>query len=290
MTGDHGVIVKYTTKQADHFFAERPMRLSCLSSVLLIAGVVQAAASGADLPARPIEMLTLAQCAAKPVIVFENGSRETFDTWDKVIAAVRTDANIFAYNRPGYGKSAPTGQPRDGLTIVGELRATLRRQGLQPPYVLVGHSLGGLYMQLFARAYPGEVKGLVLVDALYPGTVKKTEDFPLYTRVAKRLFFNQAVNGEIDEIHRTGTQVMALPWTNQIAVERLINAPKGPGAMPVDFGAFHSGKQLRDSIEALYPNAHTTVVDSDHRMQVATPEPVVAGSCRQPIPRPARLA
>ncbi len=235
------------------------------------------AAQADDAPAqRKLEMLTLAQCPAKPVVVFENGARETFDTWDKVIAAIKPDAGIFAYNRPGYGNSEATEQPRDGFTIVNELRATLRRQGLQPPYILVGHSLGGLYMQLFARAYPRDVKGLVLVDSLYPGIVKKTEEFPLYSRVAKRLFLNQTLNREIDEIHRTGAQVLALPWSGQVAVERLINAPRGPGAIPVDFGAFNSGKKLTDTINGLYPNAHITVVDSDHRMQTATPEAVVA--------------
>jgi len=251
------------------------MRLSHLLGTFLIISTPHAAAAH-DVSAVPtLEVLTLTQCAAKPVIVFENGSRETFDTWGKVIAAVSPDASVFAYNRPGYGNSAATDQPRDGLTIVNALRSTLQRQGMQPPYILVGHSLGGLYVQLFARAYPREVTGMILVDAVYPGVVKRTEDFPLHTRIAKRLFFNRTVNHEIDEIHRTGMQVLALPWTNQIAVERLINAPKGPGAIPVDFGAFNTGKTVKDAIDALYPSARTTIVDSDHRMQVANPEAVI---------------
>ena len=57
------------------------------------------------------------------------------------------------------------------------------------PAVLVGHSMGGLYMQLFARRYPGELAGVVLVDAVYPGVIRKPEDFPLLTRGAKWLFF-----------------------------------------------------------------------------------------------------
>lgn len=55
--------------------------------------------------------------------------------------------------------------------VVDELRGVLRQKGLRPPHALMGHSLGGLYMQLFARAYPDEVKALVLVDALYPRSV-----------------------------------------------------------------------------------------------------------------------
>jgi pimeloyl-ACP methyl ester carboxylesterase len=58
---------------------------------------------------------------------------------------------------------------------------------LQPPFVLVGHSLGGLNMQLFARVYQREVKGMMLFDWIYPGAVKKAADFPWTTPVTKRI-------------------------------------------------------------------------------------------------------
>jgi pimeloyl-ACP methyl ester carboxylesterase len=249
----------------------------CLTSMSFVLLCTACAANpGDDVGSRTIESVTFAGCASRPAVVFENGARETFATWDKVIASIRKDATVFAYNRPGYGKSSVTDSPRDGRTVVDELRATLRRQGLQPPYILVGHSLGGLYMQLFARAYPGEVQGLVLVDSIWPGAVKKPEDFPLYTRIAKRVFFSRTVNGEIDHIHDTGSQVVALPWTTRIPVERLINVPKSRGAIGVDFGVFNSGPRLMAMIDGLYPDAHTLVVDSDHRIQVATPDAVVA--------------
>ncbi len=51
--------------------------------------------------------------------------------------------------------------------IVSELRTELDRRNIRPPYVLVGHSLGGLYMQYFARNYPSEVSGLLLVDSTH---------------------------------------------------------------------------------------------------------------------------
>lgn len=234
---------------------------------------------------RRIESLTIPQCAAKPVVVFENGANETFDTWDKVIAAVKPDATIFAYNRPGYGNSEPAEGTRDGRAIVEELRAVLRRQGLAPPYVLVGHSLGGMYAQLFARAYPREVTALVLVDSMYPGMVRKTDEFPWYTRVGKRVFFSSTVGREIDAAHDTGAQVLALPWSGRIPVERLVNRPQSAGAVGVDFGMFNGGAKLVADIEGLYPNAHTTVADSDHRMQVATPDVVVA-AIRRVLPPP----
>ncbi len=258
------------------------MRPTCFAIALFLA--CHANASGADVSPPRIESVTTAHCASQPVIVFENGSGATLDTWDKVIASIKMDATVFAYNRPGYGKSEETTQPRDGLTIVNDLRATLRRQGLQPPYILVGHSLGGLYTQLFARAYPQEVKGLVLVDSIWPGTVKKTADFPLYTRVAKRMFYSRTVNREIDEIHNTGVQALALPWSGHIPVERLINVPTSKTAVGVDFGAFYAGPKVMQMVDGLFPNANTTIVDSGHQIQVANPE-VVVSAIRRVMPK-----
>jgi pimeloyl-ACP methyl ester carboxylesterase len=77
---------------------------------------------------------------------------------------VATQARTFAYSRPGYGQSAPSQEPRDAAHIVEDLRALLATRGLAPPYVLVGHSFGGAYMELFAKAHPEEVIGVVLVD------------------------------------------------------------------------------------------------------------------------------
>ena len=58
---------------------------------------------------------------------------------------------VFAYDRPGYAGNPASEAPRDPCTVAAELRAQLRTAGLQPPYVLVGHSLGGLYQYVFAR-------------------------------------------------------------------------------------------------------------------------------------------
>jgi pimeloyl-ACP methyl ester carboxylesterase len=221
-----------------------------------------------------VEVLKLAKPGAATV-VFENGSRNTLDKWDKVIPEVAKEATVFAYNRPGYGKSDKPATPRDGKTVVEELRQLLRQQGLQPPYTLVGHSLGGLYMQMYARSYPQEVQGVVLVDSVYPGIIKKPEDFPLMTRMAKYVFLNAAMEAEVDQIHSTGQAVLALPWHDDIPVVRLFNVPKSAGAIAVDLGTVNDDKQTRDLVNNMYPKACKVIVDSDHQMQQANPEVVV---------------
>lgn len=222
-----------------------------------------------------IESLTIRHPDAKAVVVFEAGSRGTIAGWGTVPAAVARDATVFAWNRPGYGNSAQAATPRDGRTIVEELRRVLRHKGLRPPYVLVGHSLGGLYMQLFARAYLDEVKGLVLVDSLYPRMVKKSTDFPLATRIAGRLAFSRAAWAEIERIDETGEAVLALGAIDDKPIVRLVNVPQGATAIPVDFGAFRMDAATRDFVRGLYPNAKTEVVDASHQMQLTHPDVVV---------------
>ena len=100
-----------------------------------------------------------------PTVVFESGLGHGKRIWGPVFNGICDITRVVAYDRAGYGQSEVSDQPRSGLQIVAELRALLQTEGLDAPYVLVGHSLGGTYMKLFAKMYPDEVAGVVLVDA-----------------------------------------------------------------------------------------------------------------------------
>lgn len=74
-------------------------------------------------------------------------------------------------------RSTDESAPRTGALIVAELHEVLKKVGVQPPYVLVGHSLGGLYMSLYARTYPEEVAGLVLLDSMHPEQIERCQQY-----------------------------------------------------------------------------------------------------------------
>lgn len=253
----------------------------CLSCLSVATAIAAPAVPVVDvINGRTVESLTIRHPSSKEVVVFEGGSRNTIEKWGRVPELLALDATVFAYNRPGYGNSAAADTPRDGRTIVEELRATLRHKGLKPPYVLVGHSLGGLYMQLFARAYPEEVKGLVLVDSLYPRMVKKAEDFPFMTRLAGKLAFSRTVWREIEKIDETGEMVLGLGSIDDKPIVRLVNQPTSSTAIAVDFGAFRMDEVTRKQVRALYPKAKTIIADSSHQMALTSPE-VVTAAVRQ---------
>jgi pimeloyl-ACP methyl ester carboxylesterase len=97
-------------------------------------------------------------------VVFENGYTAPLETWGRVQPEVSKFARTVAYDRAGLGLSEPGPSPRDGRRIAAELHGALQRANVLPPYILVGHSLGGLFVREFAGMYPDEVAGMVLVD------------------------------------------------------------------------------------------------------------------------------
>ena len=100
-----------------------------------------------------------------PTVILEAGLGDGKESWSPVFEEISLMTSVFAYDRAGYGMSRSPNQRRDGATIVRELRSTLSALQLKPPYVLVGHSVGGTYMELYARKYPDEIAGVVLVDS-----------------------------------------------------------------------------------------------------------------------------
>ncbi len=106
-----------------------------------------------------------------PAVVLVNGSGGPIEGWHKVYPQLEGLGTVFAYNRLGVGGSSRPSEPQAGDVVVETLRALLLQADLRPPYVLVGHSLGGLFVNLFARTFPTEVAGVVLLDATAPEDV-----------------------------------------------------------------------------------------------------------------------
>ena len=106
-----------------------------------------------------------------PVVIFESGLGDGIGVWSKVAPAIAKHATVVLYDRAGTGKSKffkKINQAQTAQIVVNNLKELLKKMHLKPPYILVGHSLGGLYMQFFAREYPKEINGVVLVDSMSP--------------------------------------------------------------------------------------------------------------------------
>lgn len=210
-----------------------------------------------------------------PPVVFENGLGGRMEWWKKVLPEISNDTTTFSYNRPGYGNSDPPATPRDGLHIVDELRALLRDKGMKPPYILVGHSLGGLYMQLYARRYPEEVSVLILIDSTHPqqldgeGALEKQS---FLTRGLLGILVTGTAKDELDLLPQTGKQMLDLPTLSGKPIFILsASKPLDEKSMVAD-----DANAKRKDIARLYPGSKQIWVDSGHGIPLEKPEMVVA--------------
>ena len=155
--------------------AAGPIFLACLMAAFL--AVTHTAVSSAPSPAmdgaKPGQLVRLPdgrrinlRClgAGSPTVLLEGGYAATSMAWSSVEPRVAKLTRVCAYDRAGAGFSDPGPLPRDGTAIALDLDQALRAARIPGPFVVVGHSAGGLYVRLFARRRRGEVVGMVLVD------------------------------------------------------------------------------------------------------------------------------
>ncbi len=111
-----------------------------------------------------------------PIIVFDSGVGGSHMDWINVQSSAGELTQACSYDRSGYGWSEMGIKPRTSKRIVNELTQLLKKAKKEPPYILVGHSFGGLNMQLFARTNPDNVIGLILIDSIHAEQYKRFED------------------------------------------------------------------------------------------------------------------
>src|SRR3954468_299908 len=101
-----------------------------------------------------------------PAVVLEAGLGNSSRTWRSVQPQLGHLTRTCAYDRAGFGNSLAMPGVHNAADEIKDLQQLLDRAGIGQPYVLVGHSLGGLLVRLFARAHPDQIAGVVLVDAM----------------------------------------------------------------------------------------------------------------------------
>jgi pimeloyl-ACP methyl ester carboxylesterase len=211
-------------------------------------------------------------------IVFEAGLGDTGKAWRSVQASVADHcARTVSYTRRGYGiGSNATDGPRDAERIVAELRWRLAAGGISPPYVLVGHSLGGLYMQYFARRYPEEVQGLVLVDSMHTEQLGRVRaEMPVVYRMMNvvTVVMGGAMRREFAGLPATSAEIAALPETFNVPTIVLSSTRPAAGEKP-GFRALLA--QLQNELSDSYAaRRHDFVPDSGHYIQRDQPQVVI---------------
>lgn len=100
-----------------------------------------------------------------PAIILINGAGGPMEGWIKVWGKLGHDNVVFAYNRLGIGKSSKPKEPQTGSVMVRDLKELLLSLKIEPPYLIVGHSLGGFVAHIFALTYPEDVSGILFLES-----------------------------------------------------------------------------------------------------------------------------
>jgi pimeloyl-ACP methyl ester carboxylesterase len=148
--------------------------------VLLVAGAIyQAAASASDLKKYPPpgKLYDVGQyrlhlyCTGEgsPSVVLEAGSSSPGLTWASVQREIEKSTRVCSYDRAGIGYSESAGGPLSPQQVASDLHALLKAANVPGPYIMVGHSAGGVYMRAYTSKFPSEVVGMVLVDSSHEG-------------------------------------------------------------------------------------------------------------------------
>jgi pimeloyl-ACP methyl ester carboxylesterase len=119
--------------------------------------------------------------SGSPTVLFLQGLGGGITAWQKVRGPVASITRACFYDRAGFGYSDPSNRPATAEFVTEDLHALLRASGIEDNIVLVGHSLGGLFATVYADKYPGQVKGLVLIDPSF------AEQFDYHSPQAKKL-------------------------------------------------------------------------------------------------------
>lgn len=184
-----------------------------------------------------------------PAIVLESGAGGGVLGWQTVVDGLGSKGTVVTRDRPGFGWSAYIRRDRTAIGAALDLRELLQALAVKPPYVLVGHSLGGLHVRAFASLFPAEVTGLVLVDPSHehlfdgqPALVASVQMFrwlismrPILGKKIVRQLYNRAVlNGETPPgVHRI-LEIFAEideaggPWFDAIKDEYQVATTIGP--------------------------------------------------------------
>ena len=244
-----------------------------------------------------------------PTVVLAGGLRASADDWDvsdkskpTVFNEVGKFTRVCACDRPGTpvgekpSRSDPVPQPTTAKDAVADLHALLSAAGEAGPYVLVGHSYGGLIVRLYASTYPKEVSGLVLIDALSEGLqdAETREQWAMQrTLIEGDVRESVAVYPALEriDVDRSLRQIRAAPPLRSIPlvvlsadrpwgpqVPPMIAAGKLPADIPRDFGYVTDAaqKKAQERLAKLVPNEkHVTNTNSGHEIHKEQPQLVI---------------
>jgi pimeloyl-ACP methyl ester carboxylesterase len=209
-----------------------------------------------------------------PVVVLDAGLGNALDVWSSVVPNVESFTTVCRYDRAGLGGSDRRPAPHGASSAVDDLHALLAAAALPPPYVVVGASFGGLDAQLFARRYPDEIAGVVLVDALPPEWDAGLEALLSPAQVAERRAIPTDEDMTNEDIRASDVAVLSGPPFPPVPLVVLRHGLPFPGGTDWPTAKVEAlWATLQDGLSALSPHSVSLLAaESGHRIHQQQPD------------------
>lgn len=214
------------------------------------------------------------ECAGEGdvTVVMDSGLNMTTEAWFGVDKEVAKFTRVCIYDRAGLGNSDPGPQPRTSELIVKELHTLLVNANIPGPYVLAGHSFGGLNVRLFANQYPKDVVGLVLIDASHEDQYARLAALEPPVEREKYLRHEVGENVERVDILTSAKQVHAAP----LPPVPLVVLSAGQFESGTSAEAMKVHRELQASLVQLTPKGKQVIAErSGHFIQENQPELII---------------
>jgi pimeloyl-ACP methyl ester carboxylesterase len=217
-----------------------------------------------------------------PAILLFNGAGVSLEGWRPLYPQIEKLGTVFAWNRFGMQGSDAPGARQSGPVVLGSLRELLGYAGVEPPYVLVGHSLGGLYANLFARLHPRETAGVLFLEATHPEDHEalKGHEEQLVRALGKlqelpQFFFRENVAAELACVEDTVREIAAAGDFPPVPLRVVTGGltPRGTQQSPAVVGA---KRAHQDELARLSPLGEQVLAQkSGHFPQMTEPDLVL---------------
>ncbi|MES2344252.1 MAG: alpha/beta hydrolase [Pseudomonadota bacterium] len=201
------------------------------------------------------------QGRGRPVLVLISGLGDGMASFREVAPDLAAHATVILYDRAGYGGSAAPAGPRDAAAVDRELDGLLAASGVPGPYVLAGHSVGGLYAEYFAAHHPDAVAGLILEESRPADFTRRCRAAGLSMCVATPAMMTFAPQGAQAEVAALDAAVAQVDALAPVAGKPVLVLSRAPGAKPFDT----LWTQAQSDLAARYPGAvHRTAPAGGH--------------------------
>ena len=213
-----------------------------------------------------------------PTLVIEAGEGQLSDEMNQLTPALAERGRVCSYDRANHGQSGPATTPRTARDIVDDLHALLGAAAVPGPYVLIGHSAGGMFVQLYPRVYPTEVAGVLITNPVPPCAEWMEQGFVEMSareQADERAYYAGENNEPVDYC-KSSEQISSLRAPSMPAEVLISTIAQCAHANDICGRSYPAYTEIMRDLAASWPAGHFSQVESIHSIYVGNPEEFLA--------------